>query len=170
MKLVAMGREEFPAVYEQLEKNFIREERRDRADAEAILECPQYTVYHAVEGDEKVGFITVWELEGFAFAEHFVIFEPCRNRGLGAEVLRLLAARYDRIVLEAEPPVGDIQRRRLAFYGRNGFCQNDRKYLQPSYRKGGEGVELVLMSYPDPVSDFDGTVSQIYQTVYGVNL
>lgn len=167
MKLIPMKKAEFSAVYDQLEQNFIREERRSREDAEAMLERSQYVVYHAISGDERVGFITVWELDGFTFAEHFVVYEAFRNRGYGAEILAALKEIYPRIVLEAEPPVGEMPRRRIGFYERNGFCRNPRPYFQPSYYGEEDGVELVVMSYPALLADFDGTVAQIYETVYG---
>ena len=159
--------EDFDAMYDELERSFISEERRDREDARRLINDGVYTVYHVLDSEARVGFVTVWELDGFAFVEHFVTYGRFRNMGYGSSALELLKARYDKIVLEAEPPNDNLTARRVAFYGRNGFCKNSQYYFQPSYRKGGDGVELVIMSYPRLLDDFDSAVSKIYKKVYG---
>ncbi len=93
-------------------------------------------------------------------------YEKYRNRGYGSEVLSALKEKYDRLVLETEPPKTEIQKRRIAFYERNGFVQNPQKYIQPAYRENGSGVELVLMSLPQKLDNYDKTVCEIYKDVY----
>ena len=168
MKLIMARHEEFDLIYAEMEKSFIHEERRDKEDAARVLDCAEYTIYHTQKDGVNVGFVTAWELEGFTFIEHFVTYEAHRNRGYGTEVLSALKEKYKRLVLEAEPPIEDIQKRRIAFYGRNGFQANPQKYIQPSYRPGGQGVELVLMSFPKMLGDFENTVREIYANVYGI--
>ena len=163
-----MPKEHFDAFYAALEAGFDLSERRDREDALRVLDTPEYSVLEIYVEGETVGFITYWALDGFTFLEHFVMLEQYRNRGYGREVLEILKSKFPRMVLEAEPPTEEIKRRRLAFYGRAGFCKNDKPYLQPSYRKGGETVPLIIMSYPDVIEDFDGAVKKIYSTVYGL--
>ena len=163
-----MPKEHFDAFYAALEAGFDLSERRDREDALRVLDTPEYSVHEIYAEGETVGFITFWALDGFAFLEHFVMLEQYRNRGYGREVLEILKSKFPRMVLEAEPPTEEIRRRRLAFYGRAGFCKNEKPYLQPSYRKGGETVPLIIMSYPDVIEDFDGAVKKIYSTVYGL--
>ena len=167
MRLQKAENEDFDSVYDELEKNFIPEERRDREDARKLMTAGEYTVYHVIDGDSKVGFITVWELGAFAYVEHFITYEKFRNSGYGGEALSLLKEMYRNIVLEAEPPIGEMPKRRLAFYERNGFCRNEQYYFQPPYREGGNGVELVLMSYPTLLSDFYAVARDIYAKVYG---
>lgn len=166
MKLIKARREDFDIIYAEMEKNFIPEERRDKEDAARVLDCTEYAIYHAQKDGVNVGFVTVWELSGFAFIEHFVTYENHRNKGYGSKVLGCLKEKYGALVLEAEPPIEDIQKRRIAFYERNGFVQNPQKYIQPAYRAGGRGVELVLMSYPKKLGDFENTVQKIYSNAY----
>ena len=166
MKLICAGREDFDMIFSEMERSFVLEERRDRDDAEKVLECAEYTVYHAQKNGVNVGFVTVWELSGFAFIEHFVTYENHRNKGYGSKVLNCLKEKYGALVLEAEPPIESIQKRRIAFYERNGFVCNPQKYIQPAYRAGGRGVELVLMSYPEKLGDFENTIQKIYSNAY----
>lgn len=161
--------EDFDSVYDALEASFIPEERRKRDDARALMLSGKYTVFHVLDGECKIGFITVWDLEGFAFVEHFVTYEEYRNKGYGSRALSLLKERYDSIVLEAEPPTEGMPARRIAFYERNGFCRNKQFYLQPPYRESENGVELVLMSYPSVLDDFHCTAGEIYKKVYNKN-
>ena len=169
MELIKIEKSEFDAIYAHLEKNFIQDERRDFADAKALLENPDFAVYHTVEGENKIGFITLWSFENFDFIEHFVTYEAYRNQGYGTKVIELLRNSGKALVLEAELPKDDIQKRRISFYERNGFVQNSAPYVQPPYRSGEDGVSMVLMSYPCALMDYDGAVKRIYKKVYNVN-
>lgn len=159
--------EEFDAVYDVLERNFVLQERRERKQARIFLQQRRYTLYHICDADLRVGFISLWELDGFTFAEHFVIYECSRNRGYGSRALQAVCRMCGTVVLEAEHPDKGMRGRRIAFYQRNGFCINDYPYLQPPYREGGEAVSLLLLSYPHPLRDVARSVEKIYQTVYG---
>ena len=169
MELKTMPKEHFDAFYAALEAGFDLSERRDYCDALRMLDYPEYSVMEIHTEVGQVGFITLWSLGGFTFIEHFVILEQYRNHGYGRDVLDILKSKFERIVLEAEPPTEDIRRRRLAFYRRSGFFENNKPYLQPSYRKGESGVPLIIMSYPEVLSDFDRAVTKIYSTVYGLD-
>lgn len=159
---------DFEAIWGAMQASFPPEERRDERDAFAVLDDPAYTVYHLVEDGVRVGFLTVWSLDGFAFGEHFVIYEPYRNRGLGGLAIDAATARFGRMILEAEHPTTEIAARRLGFYRRHGFFINPQPYLQPSYHVGEDDVLLALLSYPAPLADteFDCAVTRIYANVY----
>ena len=166
MKIIKATREDFDLIYSEMEKSFIREEIRDYDSALETLNEESYSIYHALDGDIRVGFMTVWELSGFAFLEHFVTYESFRNKGYGQKALTLLKEKFGRIILEAEPPLEDIQKRRISFYQRNGFRKNDFPYIQPPYRASDTGVGLILMSYPEPLGDAAPFVKEIYEKVY----
>ena len=69
IKLQKAAREDFDLVYDALEENFIPEERRERDVAHSLVEQGKYVIYHVEDGGARVGFITVWELSGFAFVD-----------------------------------------------------------------------------------------------------
>ena len=167
MELEKLAAADFDGVYDEMEKNFIKEERRDREVARALLAEPRYTFYHVVDEGERVGFVTLWQLRDRVFVEHFVTYEAYRNRGVGKRALALLAERYGKLVLEAEPPETEMATRRLGFYGRCGFHENDLPYVQPPYRADEEEVPLILLSFPAPLSDPRATARELYETVYG---
>ena len=157
---------DFDTVFAAMQESFIPEERRDREDALALFDDPAYTVYHVVKDGVRVGFITVFALEGFTFAEHFVVYAAYRNGGIGSATLGALTSIHPRVILEVEYPETALQARRLTFYKRNGFCENDVPYIQPPYRKGDQGTPLILMSYPVPLSSPEAAIAQIYRHVY----
>lgn len=167
IRLVPIKPDEFENIYAEMEKAFPECEMRTPENAREILNKKEYTVYGLVSDGNKVGFLTVWEMPGFVFAEHFVIYKSCRNRGYGSNALKAAQEMFGKMVLEAETPDTDIARRRLDFYKRNGFCINEFRYVQPPYRPNGQEIELKLLSFPEPVKDIDNTVKQIHKTVYG---
>ena len=170
MELKNILMDDFDAIYSEVEKNFVKEERRDYIPAKKLLDKEEYLVYHITVGEENVGFITVWLLSDFAFIEHFVVYEKYRNLGYGRMALSLIKDKFGKAVLEAEPPSEGIRARRVAFYERNGFIRNPQKYIQPAYSEGGDEVELVLMSYPDILGEFERAVEEIYKKVYNKNI
>ena len=166
MKLQKLDIADFNSFYSEIQKSFIEDERRDYKDARKLFCDGKYEILSLIYKQKRVGFISLWQLSDFTFAEHFVIHEEYRNLGLGAKALAELQRIYKKIVLEAEPPTEDVAKRRLGFYKRNGFVENEGDYFQPAYRKEGNEVRLVIMSYPDKVKSFGDAVSDIKRTVY----
>lgn len=170
MELIPVSEAEFDAVFDEMEANFPRDERRDRAVARRLLKEPRYAFFHVVEEGVRVGFITLWRLSDVTFLEHFVIYEAYRNRGVGARVIGLLQSRYARLLLEAEPPAEGMTARRVAFYERCGFVRSDYPYRQPAYRAEGAPVPLVLMGWPSLPDELRPLVQELYETVYETDL
>ncbi len=166
MELERIEKREIPSIYEQMRQNFVIEELRDYEDALLVCDNPKYCIYNIKLEDKKIGFMCVWSLNGFTFLEHFVINEKFRNKGYGGQAIDLLAQKFGILVLESEPPMTSIQARRIHFYERHGFTVYKNDYMQPSYRKGGTGCKLVLMS--TGALDFSSIVKELYGNVYGV--
>ena len=166
MQIVKAKGTDFDFIFSKIESNFIPDERREYDEALRLFKEGRYEIYHLTFEGKKLGFITLWQLPEFTFAEHLVIYEEYRNSGYGREALLMLQTMFPKIVLETEEPVEMMQKRRLAFYKRCGFFQNERSYLQPSYREDGNEVPLVIMSYPMLLDDFDAAVKDIYEKVY----
>ncbi|MBR6756065.1 MAG: GNAT family N-acetyltransferase [Peptococcaceae bacterium] len=167
MKLQKICHEDFAAIYEQMEKNFILAERRDFAPAYELFTQEKYSIYHLVDNEEKVGFISLWQIADAVYVEHFVIYEQYRNKGYGGKALELVKQENNFVVLEAELPEDELTTRRIGFYQRNGFVRNEQPYVQPAYRQGGQEVAMVLMSYPNLVENFDQLVQELQRCVYG---
>ena len=158
----------FPAVYEKMNAAFPLEERRNFIDQLECLKDERFCFFEIVDNISPVGFIGIWNLNGFVFLEHLAIDEDKRSGGYGSKAIELLKTTFDKpIILEAEAPVTEQQIKRIAFYDRLGFKTNDFYYEQPSYH-GGEGVPLKLLSYPKllTVEEFDTFIRETRNSAY----
>lgn len=161
-------KEDFDEIYRLMEQSFIREEIRDYEDALAVMDEPAYRLYHLRLDGRRIGFVSLWCLGEISFVEHFAIREEYRNHGYGGLVIDTVVQTFAPVVLEAETPETEIAKRRIGFYERHGFVCNPIPYRQPSYRAGGEGVPLVLMSSGGALEFPDRVVSLLYRHVYGL--
>ena len=170
MELVKIVAEEFDRIYGARVENFIESERRDYHLAKSVLYETAYSVYHIVEKGERIGFITLWQFDGFTFVEHFVIYQAFRNQGFGEKVLNILKRSGKPIVLECERAVESLAKRRLSFYERNGFYRNDVDYYQPPYRKSDAPVPMELLSFPRANKNVDEIVKILQKQVYKMKI
>jgi ribosomal protein S18 acetylase RimI-like enzyme len=135
-------------------------------------ENTQFAQHIILEDGNPIGFIALWNFINFLFIEHFAIDSLLRNRGLGSKVIQqIIRSEKLPILLETELPFNEINRRRIAFYNRNGFQLWERDYLQPPYRRGNPQIALCLMTTAElnPFDDFERVKSTLYSEVYGIN-
>ena len=146
---------DFDVVYSKMTSAFPYEERRDSFDERECLKDNRFRLLSLIDDASAVGFVALWLLDGFIFLEHIAIDEDKRSLGYGSRAIELIKSEFNLpIILEAEAPVTEQQIKRIAFYKRLGFTVNDYDYTQPSYH-GGEGVPLMLLSFPNPMADAD---------------
>ncbi len=160
--------EAFPSVYEKMKAAFPLEERRDYIDQMECLKDERFNFFEITENNSAVGFIAIWNLDGFVFLEHLAIDEDKRSGGFGTKAVELLKATYNKpVILEAEAPVTEQQIKRIAFYDRLGFKVNDFDYEQPSYH-GGEGVPLKILSFPELLTkeEFENFIKKTRNSAY----
>ena len=141
------------------------EQRDDDAQA-AALASADYRFELIYDGDEFAGLMLCWEAEDFIYVEHFCTAPEIRGRGIGARALALLAQNGKKIILEIDPPVDEISRRRKKFYERAGFAENPFAHVHPPYHAGYPGHPLVVMSHPRALTDaeyraFDGYLKNV---------
>lgn len=103
------------------------------------------------------------------FLEHFAVKQELRGKGIGAQLMNVLKelTSSSMIVLEVEPPEGEIERRRIAFYRRQGFYLNNGDYFQPDFYGSDSKLPLKLMS-TEPMDDaqFDEVMKFIHKRAY----
>lgn len=155
------------------ETAFPKVERRDTALWLGLMTTsPCFHALAIMTDDVFAGLITWWQLtEDFCYVEHFAIAPALRSAGIGGEALeQFLRERKGNVVLEVEPPTGEMPRRRIGFYQRHGFTLWSLPYRQPPYRRGGEWLDLCLMgTTAEPSQDVsDRLVQALHRLVYGV--
>lgn len=117
-------------------------------------------------GDRLAGILFFWKGEGFRYLEHLAVSPSLRGQDVGSRALTAFCAHGDRVILEIDPPVDDISRRRQCFYERIGFITNPYEYVHPSFRQPFHPHKLVLMSYPAALSEAEaGAFADFVRTV-----
>lgn len=171
IQLEKLTEQDFPQVWNIMEHSFPPEERRTRMGQENLLDNPYYQLYGYKKEGIVAAFFAVWQFEKLLFVEHFAVSEAYRNSGIGAELLQqLLKMMHMPTVLEVELPEGELPRRRIGFYERNGFVWNDYDYMQPSMQEGKSEIPLRIMSYPKALNQnlFETVRDTLYREVYHV--
>lgn len=167
--LTVLEQKDFDSVFCILEDSFPADEYRTYEEHKALLQRPDYRIYAYREAEATVAFFGVWDLGRYAFVEHFAVAEPYRNRGLGSKLLQALLTVLEKpVCLEAELPRTELACRRLAFYRRNGFYENDYPYVQPPLAPGKQPVPLRILTTGSALDDaaFQNLKTALWSTVY----
>lgn len=138
---MALCEEAFPAV-----------ERRDGDEQARVMRKSDYHFDVMTEDDAFVGIVLYWETADFLFLEHLATLPDLRGKGYGAAALSRLKEKGKPVILEIEPPIDALTRRRRAFYERCGFVMNDHYHLQTKFRPDDGDLELKILSYPRAVT------------------
>ena len=142
--------------------SFPLHEQRAAPSQARILREGDYHFTLLRDGDAFVGLLLFWEAGGFRYIEHFCIRPELRNRRYGQRALALLAADGVPLLLEIDPPVDELSRRRKGFYERCGFVENPYPHVHPPYAPGNAGHPLMLMTFPARISPADCAAFQDY--------
>ncbi len=152
-----------------LTQSFPPEERRNMDEVRRLL-CGERLEMLTLEEEGRIlGILQVWNLEEMVFLEHFAIAPEMRGRGLGTKMLDYVWNHWKKpVILEVEPPEDETQRKRIAFYVRNGFQLSDYPYLMPDLHGTGPALPLFLMSRPDPMTweQARQRAIRLYETAY----
>lgn len=152
-------------------ESFPASERRPWEDIKELiyLNSPYYNLYVATVDNNFIGFISLWNLPGSTYIEHFAICPEYQSKGFGGQILdKIVADAQNRpVVLEVElPETNDMALKRISFYERHGFkALRDFLYFQPPYAKGLPDVQLMLMSTL-PIDDLESFVIILHTLVY----
>lgn len=136
----------FKEAMELYEISFPRHEQREPASQSEILGNPEYHFDIVFDEDVFVGEILYWNIGDALYVEHFCVDPSMRNKHYGQRILEALQEHT--VILEIDPPVDEISRRRNGFYERCGFKANPYPHIHPPYHKENAGHSLVVMSSP----------------------
>lgn len=148
----------FKELWKTYEVSFPASERRSLVDQIKILHHPRYRLEAWMNDDERggpifVGLMGWWEYDDFRYLEHLAISPVARSGGMGGKILLgWMSASEKPVFLEIDVVTDDISRRRLGFYQRLGFVENDMKHSQPDFQGKGGAVPLRVLSYPGSMS------------------
>lgn len=135
-------------------KSFPPEERRQLRTQEKFMDCPSYHFDIITDKDRFIGFTLWWDFDDVRYIEHLATSHRLRGQGYGFRILEKFISASDKaVLLEVEHPTIEINKRRIGFYRRIGFMLNEHIYKHPPYKKGGEYVSLMLMTYPKAITE-----------------
>lgn len=126
--------------------SFPPHEQREPFSQEAIMNDPHYHFDVIYDDNEFIGEVLYWDIGDFLYIEHFCISPEKRNKRYGQKTLEIM--QYRPLILEIDPPIDEISKRRKNFYERNGFFENPYSHIHPPYHEGNMGHELIIMSSP----------------------
>ena len=133
---------------ELLKTSFPACERRDDAFQRQIMSHADYRLVAIIDDGQPVGVMGYFDAPKFVYFENFCVCPDKRNCGYGSQVLSMLTQNLNKpFVLEAELPVDQLTKRRIAFYKRNGMTENPYPHVQPHYRKTDSDLRLVVLTY-----------------------
>ncbi|MCM3698440.1 GNAT family N-acetyltransferase [Paenibacillus macerans] len=168
-----MIEQQFEQVYAIMTASFPEIERRTYAGQKELLSNPYYRLITEPDASKRlVAFLAVWEFPLFRFVEHLAVDPSVRGGGLGK---KLMAAYLEKtqapVILEVEPPVADLAKRRVDFYKRLGFHLQPFDYVQPPLQRSQPDLPLKIMSYPGPLTEaeFARYKEILYTEVYKVS-
>lgn len=162
--------EDYFFVESLLESAFPIDERRDRDCQRSYTDQNINFMANIISDDgNPIGLINYWDLGAVYYIEHFAIQSLFRNRGFGEGTIEQIKRELSDkpIILEVEISIGDIEKRRVNFYKRNGFKQNNIEYKQPPYREGGCCINMNIMSYNwNSELNVSEVINELYSQVY----
>ena len=138
----------FDSVYEIMTQSFPMDEIRSYEGQRKLLERPDYFLKTYVKNEKLLGFCAYYVFDDFLFIEHLACTPLSRGLGIGSKLVQevLVEARNRRLILEVEPPVDELKKRRVGFYERLGLTLNPYEHYQAPLNPTTGVVELKIMS------------------------
>lgn len=166
--------QDFDQMYSIMEMSFPEDEYRGYEGQKQLFENPEYKVFihRNAETEEIDGFLSAWDFEDVLFFEHFAVSSKVRNSGIGGRMLQEILTQVNKLTcLEVELPEGELEKRRIGFYERNGFYLNPYPYMQPSIAPGRKSIPLRIMTYQRVITEteYQRIKNLLYRRVYHVS-
>lgn len=126
--------------------SFPYHEQREEKSQSMILANTSYHFDIVSDNDNFIGEILYWDIGNFRYIEHFCVEPSMRNHHYGQKIIESLQNKP--LILEIDPPLDAISKRRKGFYERCGFVENPYSHTHPPYHENNSGHKLIVMSYP----------------------
>ncbi len=126
-------------------------ERRDEQTHRRAMGDERFHNAVAVGDGKVIGILFYWAQDDLVYAEHLAVDPAVRGQGAGTQFVQWLQeqSRGKTLILDIEPPVDEVTRRRLRFYERHGFVAlTDLPMWHYTYTEGGQKHPFVLVSWP----------------------
>lgn len=128
-------------------------EQRSEEQQLKAFDHMSYNLLIKTDNDTLVSFISYWDFAEYVYIEHLAVNAQMRGMNEGSKMLNDFAKIIGKmILLEIDPPINEIAKKRLSFYERLGYKTNPYKHLHPPYNKDYPPHELVVLSLNKEIS------------------
>lgn len=154
IKVIPSNSNLWDQVWRLYSDSFPEHERRRISSHTRASEDNDFHTYMAVDNGNLLAILFYWQYDSTIYIEHIAVSPTMRGKNIGSTLLREFIEQNKNFsfILEIEPPVDEITKRRLSFYEKLGFRFNDYDYTHPSYNKKGPDHKLNILSYPDKIT------------------
>ena len=121
-------------------------EQRTFKDQIEALKDERYHCIAICENDKVAGILLYWEIETYRYVEHLAIVSDLRGKQYGTNILNQFCNENERVILEIDPPIDEVSRKRLSFYQSAGFYLQEYAHIHPPYRAGYSGHSLKVLT------------------------
>lgn len=139
----------YPQFLSLYDSSFPKFERRSHGALIETFKQKEFTQEIYVENSKLLALLSYWTFEKFVFLEYIAVDASLRGTGIGSKILGAFLAQLNgkACILEIDPPVDYISKKRLRFYEKLAFKQTPYKSVQ-TYLKHDSGQVLEILSYP----------------------
>lgn len=133
--------------------SFPEHEKRTLQTQALFLKEEDYFCCGIMKNENFCGIIFCWRFKNKLYIEHLAVANEFRGLGVGTEVLEYLKEQKENIILEVDPQMDEVAKRRVRFYKRLGFKENTYEYYHPPLSEKRDPYCLEVMSYPSALAD-----------------
>ena len=123
-------------------------EQRTEAQQQAAFADDHYHLLVLIESDNLLSFIAYWDFSDYVYIEHLAVNPQFRGQEIGSKMLIAFAEKVEKtVLLEIDPLVDDISKKRLRFYKKLGYMVNPYEHFHPAYNPDYLPHQLLLLSH-----------------------
>lgn len=154
-------------VWEIYTQSFPPYEIRTEEAQKKLMTEKDYFCMALYEEKTLVGILFYWETETIRYVEHLAISPHLRGKNYGSRIMGGLCSTEKIVILEIDPPIDEISKKRQQFYENLGFFMNPFHFIHPSYTKIKHPHQLKIMSSPRKLEqkEFDDFIEYLHQKV-----
>lgn len=167
IKMNNLSEKMFTAVWNVYQYSFPDYEKRKMETHCKAMKNSRFNAMGVFENAKFVGMIFYWEFDGLSYIEHFAIVKELRGKNYGTKILADFCEKRQNVLLEIDPPVEEVSKKREHFYHRLGFVTSEFSYTHHSYLEEDVPHTLVMMSYKKPLceDDFESFKQLMFGTI-----
>lgn len=122
-------------------------EQRSHEQQLYAFSSKHYHLFCRISENRLNAFISFWNFDNYVYVEHFAVNSQIRGQSTGTNTLtQFMEETQKMIVLEIDPIVNEISKKRLSFYQKLDFKPCPYKHVHPAYNKTYQPHELLVLS------------------------